>query len=119
PFKRQIPFERIELEIKRTAKHGKRTIDLQRLEPDEDDGSTDAHSVVNFLLGDMAASSVGFLDLARHTAGDDWSYVNALILNLPSPAADSAAPLVVIDSVAGLATLAGDYDAYGVKQSRR
>jgi KaiC/GvpD/RAD55 family RecA-like ATPase len=133
PWTRHIPFERIESEIQRRRKSlggvnsgTARSIRLAPITPDD-------LSPVDFLATSEQVSTsettVGFLDLARHTAGDDWNYVNSLIINLqafprptyvdPHGRTRRLSHLVIIDSVAGFETLMGTYDAYGMVQSRR
>lgn len=62
---------------------------------------------------------VGFLDLARNTAGDDWGYVNRIIALLPQPQKTEPKHLIVVDAVEGFETLVGEKDAYGEPTSRR
>ncbi|HEX4133144.1 MAG TPA: ATPase domain-containing protein [Bryobacteraceae bacterium] len=77
-----------------------------------------------------ASPSIGFIDLARYTAGDDWNFTNSILSKLASIPrfktkadreylSEQAPHLVIIDSVAGFETYTGEIDAYGVKQSRR
>lgn len=64
-------------------------------------------------------TSVGFLDLATHTAGDDWSFVARLLKLGGARSTKSARNLLVVDSVAGFETLVGRTDAFGRESSRR
>jgi KaiC/GvpD/RAD55 family RecA-like ATPase len=66
-----------------------------------------------------AGAKVGFLDLATHTAGDDWSFVARLLELGASRSTKSARNLLVVDSVAGFETLVGRTDAFGRESSRR
>ena len=60
-----------------------------------------------------------FLDLATHTSGDDWAYLNRLVATLPHP--DSVRPrhMLVVDAVEGLEVLVGEKDAFGQSRDRR
>jgi KaiC/GvpD/RAD55 family RecA-like ATPase len=136
PFERHIPFERLASEIVRrfgrksgaATKPTQRThaIKLQTLTPSAKPG--DKSSVAGFLCHDELTSSssthVGFVDLARQTAGDDWNFVNSLIVSLnaaPGIVLDNQrlSHLVIIDSVAGFETFMGKLDAFGMEQTRR
>jgi KaiC/GvpD/RAD55 family RecA-like ATPase len=79
---------------------------------------------------DRNSVEVAFLDLATHTAGDDWSFANSLIGQLGSIEAPRLKEgeegelrdlkhLVIIDSVAGFETFVGKLDAHGEEQTRR
>jgi len=135
PWRRRIPFERMPREIDRRfrghAADASCHIVLQELHPRSDESGK---SEADFLLDEgllkidqhkQIRTQVGFLDLAQHTAGDDWNYVNALIAGtqscpLPEPRQGQAfSHLIIIDSVAGFETLMGTYDAYGMAQTRR
>ena len=129
PNTRQIPFERNMAGVERyTSIHRKHTLELKKLWL----GADTTDELVRELLiparhrkKDNNANVI-FLDLASHTAGDDWSLVNALLVKLQT--VDSARfskkkpalpHLVIIDSVAGFETFVGRIDAYGNEQSRR
>lgn len=148
PNRRQIPFERTGQALYRLG-HLPFTLDLVELFPGADDKSEDVTArgvrspfqprpLADFLLdegreNDLAAQ-VGFLDLARNTAGDDWNYVNATLAQLAAVTRPdmpllseldndnndgTLQHLVIIDSVAGFETYVGKLDAYGLEQSRR
>jgi len=67
-------------------------------------------------LGDESPASIGFIDMASSSAGDDWGYMIRALSLLDS---QEQGHLVVIDSVAGFETLTGDTDAYGEASTRR
>ncbi len=81
--------------------------------------------LLDFLDEVRVVPEVGFLDLAAHSAGDDWGFVNTLLGKLAQRRhrTDNKGRrlphLVVIDSVAGFETFVGKLDAYGLEQSRR
>jgi hypothetical protein len=131
PNTRQIPFERTADALERFV-HKNAVIELRHVIPsDNDDGKQQA--AVNFLLrrpfkggANSDALQVGFIDLAGHTAGDDWNFTNSLLTKLPSlerfSMGEEIEPiphLVIVDSVAGFETYMGDVDSYGLKQTRR
>lgn len=62
---------------------------------------------------------VVFLDMATHTTGDDWAFVNRLVASLPTPQTTEPKHLLIIDAVEGLEVLVGEVDAYGQKRDRR
>lgn len=69
-------------------------------------------------------SHVAFIDLASHTAGDDWGLIERLLAALPDlPERDDEeeAPrhLVVIDAMEGMEMFGGDVNAFGQKMTRR
>lgn len=70
-------------------------------------------------LQDTGRPSVGFVDLASHTAGDDWSFIQRFLAVLPLPGPDGPRHLVIIDAVEGLETFGGDVDAFGHPTPRR
>lgn len=129
PNTRQVPFERNMEGLERyTSIHKSLTLTLKTLWL----GADTTDELVKELLmpknhpKDSNDANVVFLDLASHTAGDDWSLVNALLVKLQSVKSaivcgkKSALPhLVIIDSVAGFETFVGRIDAYGNEQSRR
>src|SRR6185437_10599061 len=75
------------------------------------DGSMEQH---------MQGSSpnIGFVDLAAHTAGDDWGYLCRLVSVLDTPA-EGPRNLLVIDAMEGFEISDGDTDAYGEPIRRR
>jgi KaiC/GvpD/RAD55 family RecA-like ATPase len=79
----------------------------------------DDKSVVRFILGGSAMPSVGFLDLAGQTAGDDWLYLARLVSSMPSVDEGKAKNLLVIDSIAGFETLVGEKNSFGEPMTRR
>jgi KaiC/GvpD/RAD55 family RecA-like ATPase len=60
--------------------------------------------------------TVGFVDLSRFSAGDDWLYVCRLVA---SASADAVANLLIVDSVEGFETLVGEKNSFGEGTSRR
>jgi KaiC/GvpD/RAD55 family RecA-like ATPase len=123
PNQREIPFERMPGKIGRMIA-GILSVGLKELVPE----GTDDKSEVKFLRKPekiASPNSIGFLDLARHTAGDDWKFVNSLLVKLegvPQPRLDDGTQLhhlVIIDSVAGFETFVGKLDAHGLEQTRR
>lgn len=64
-------------------------------------------------------ASVAFVDLASHTAGDDWAFVHRLLGVLPYPEDTRPRHMVVIDAIEGLETFGGDVDAFGESSARR
>jgi KaiC/GvpD/RAD55 family RecA-like ATPase len=65
------------------------------------------------------AGGVAFLDLAAHTAGDDWAYVNRILSLLPEREGNEPKHLMIIDAIEGLEVLTGERDAFGERRSRR
>jgi KaiC/GvpD/RAD55 family RecA-like ATPase len=63
--------------------------------------------------------AVVFLDLASHSAGDDWGYLNRLIATLPTPRSDRPKHLLVLDAVEGFEVFVGDKDSFGQTRDRR
>lgn len=68
---------------------------------------------------EQKAGEVYFLDLATHTSGDDWAYLNRLVASLPQPQDDWPRHLLVVDAVEGLEVLVGSTDAFGQSRDRR
>ena len=108
PGKRGIPFESPEERRSRTAYP---EVELSRLQPSSDG------RMAEFLMS-TATREVGFLDLATHTAGDDWAYATR-ILKLSTVADQGSPNLMVLDSIAGFETLVGETDAFGKGSTRR
>jgi KaiC/GvpD/RAD55 family RecA-like ATPase len=84
----------------------------------------DINDIVNFVNQQQNkkakdSASVGFIDLGKTSAGDDWLFVTRLVATLPKRAKDAPPNLLVIDSVAGFETLVGEHDGYGQASSRR
>jgi KaiC/GvpD/RAD55 family RecA-like ATPase len=75
----------------------------------------------HLVQSDAGSSGLGvyFIDLASHTAGDDWGYVNRVLSLLEKPGPQNPRHLVVLDSVEGFEVLVGDRDAFGEAQPRR
>jgi KaiC/GvpD/RAD55 family RecA-like ATPase len=129
PNGRQIPFQRMPEEIRRREQNTLRIALLQLVPGAEGDKSEVAFLLNRRSAGSRGDTTVGFLDLARFTAGDDWNFVNSLIVNLeaielPTYKDDrrqkrQLSHLVIIDSVAGFETFMGKLDAYGMEQTRR
>lgn len=67
----------------------------------------------------QASSTVQFLDLATHTTGDDWGFLNRLVASLPCPKLEQPRHLLIVDAVEGLEVLVGDTDAFGQVRDRR
>jgi hypothetical protein len=71
----------------------------------------------NFEIIDKDKGNVLFLDMATHTAGDDWGFLHKLLSLLPMPRDEGATPsprhLVVIDAIEGFEAVAGDVNAFG------
>jgi KaiC/GvpD/RAD55 family RecA-like ATPase len=70
-------------------------------------------------LAEKPPQSVGFVDLASATAGDDWGLLNRVLSVLGKPAGGDGRHLIVIDAIEGFETMVGDFDAFGQKSSRR
>ncbi len=77
----------------------------------------------NFEIIDKDKGNVLFLDMATHTAGDDWGFLHKLLSLLPMPRDEAATPsprhLVVIDAIEGFEAVAGDVNAFGERSTRR
>ncbi|MFO0976941.1 MAG: ATPase domain-containing protein [Planctomycetaceae bacterium] len=69
--------------------------------------------------GEQKSGEVYFLDLATHTSGDDWAYLNRLVASLPQPEDNQPRHLLVVDAVEGLEVLVGSTDAFGQNRDRR
>lgn len=74
---------------------------------------------LNDPLPGKSGGEVLFLDLATHTTGDDWGYLNRLLASLPCPADNEPRHLLVVDAVEGLEVLVGETDAFGQLRDRR
>jgi len=72
-----------------------------------------------FDITETENSNVIFLDMAGHTAGDDWGFLHKILSLLPQPKNGAARHLVVIDAIEGFEALAGKLDAFGEKSTRR
>ena len=72
-----------------------------------------------FDMTETENSNVIFLDMAGHTAGDDWGFLHKILSLLPQPKAGAPRHLVVIDAIEGFEALAGKLDAFGEKSTRR
>jgi len=130
PNTRHVPFERIPDSMGRYWIEEKKTYEslcLRELKTSTDQPG-DARALMDYLLppsGDAEPAEIGFLDLATHTAGDDWNFVNGLLAKLDSIKSCQDGNgvclphLVIIDSVLGFETFVGRLDAYGTEQSRR
>lgn len=70
-------------------------------------------------LREHADHEVLFLDLATHTSGDDWAYLNRFTASLPQPGLQEPRHLIIVDAVEGLEVLVGDRDAFGHSRDRR
>jgi KaiC/GvpD/RAD55 family RecA-like ATPase len=62
---------------------------------------------------------VAFIDLASHTAGDDWGFTERLLAAIPKPQSAIPRDIVLIDAMEGMETLTGEVDAFGEKVTRR
>jgi len=73
----------------------------------------------------MLQSQIAFIDLASHTAGDDWGLIERLLAVLPDgglhreTTAEVPRHLLLIDAMEGMETFGGDVDAFGQKTTRR
>lgn len=113
PGKRQIPFEHASDREVRSQKN--LPVELRELTPELSGDSL----LVEFLEDDdKSKGTVGFVDLASHSAGDDWGAVNRILAVLQRGISESR-HLIVIDSVAGFETLVGTLDGFGEASSRR
>lgn len=86
---------------------------------DDDDGVRTVSAFLNRDPETCKKLQVGFVDLAAHTAGDDWGFVNRVLARLPRPGNEDPAHLIILDAVEGFETLVGDLDAYGQTSTRR
>lgn len=136
PDQRHIPFERNFEAILRSISSPPTTLELEELTPDDT-----GKSVEFFSKRSNHSGQVGFLDLASNTAGDDWNFVNTLLVRLQSVSSASIGGkastglskkagassnqkrdlphLVIVDSVEGFETFVGKYDSFGIEQTRR
>ncbi len=122
PFKRREPL--VELKKGRPQRSGpKFEIGLKQYFPSG--GGTEnniTHYLESYSYGCGAGfkPQVCFVDLASHTAGDDWGFVHRLLSSLKAPD-NMEAPrhLVILDAVEGFETLVGDLNAFGEESSRR
>ena len=108
PPGRTIPFEPTGYRSRRRLQH---PITLERISlANEQDKLSD-------MLRRRNSTSVGFVDIASTTAGDEWGFINRLLATLPGSSTNI--PLVVIDAIEGFETLVGEHDAYGLERTRR
>ena len=128
PEKRQVPFieERRELHNSkpRQSSASDIKIKLQLCSPfgELDDTARSLAHHLSLPTGNPTHkdnAEVLFVDLASTTAGDDWGFINRLLSVLESPAPGQPLHLLIIDSVEGFETLAGERDAFGETQERR
>lgn len=70
-------------------------------------------------FGNSPNGSVEFLDLRKHTKGDDWGFLNRLVASEPRPNPNTPLSLLVIDAVEGLESQSGNLDSYGESRDRR
>jgi KaiC/GvpD/RAD55 family RecA-like ATPase len=75
--------------------------------------------LADYLRGKAHDPQVAFIDLAAHTAGDDWGFIERLLAMMPTPKEGEPRNLLVIDAMEGIETFAGDVDAFGQKSTRR
>jgi KaiC/GvpD/RAD55 family RecA-like ATPase len=120
PNTRRIPFRHVQMRDEEPAKWlGGDSYDtnyelpLTLHEPDKLDGLAD------YLRGSNAPAQLAFIDLAAHTAGDDWGFIERLLVAMDAPANGLPRHLLVIDAMEGMETFAGDVDAFGEKTTRR
>lgn len=120
PWNRHLPFDfKSSIDFKRKHLECPIHVSLQCLKPHE------IAALETFLRpgcnGPAPAErkfGVGFLDLASNTAGDDWDLILRTVSGVRR--GKHAPPnLLIVDSVAGFETLAGDWNAYGQAISRR
>lgn len=64
-------------------------------------------------------AQVGFIDLNRHTAGDDWLFAVRLVSSLARGGGKQPPNLLILDSVEGFETLVGEQNTFGERMSRR
>lgn len=87
---------------------GAETVELKTVKPDG----------LEAVLTSPPTNSVIFVDLAAHTAGDDWGFLHRFLAVLEKkPGAENH--LVIIDAVEGFETYVGEMDAFGERTSRR
>jgi KaiC/GvpD/RAD55 family RecA-like ATPase len=119
PDGRHIPFEGSHDMATRYLSQPSEEWKLETFQPN------DPAKIAGFFLREPETQGkIGFLDLASHTAGDDWNYVNTLLAKLAcisakAPDGSTMPHLVIIDSVEGFETFVGKLDAFGNEQTRR
>ena len=122
PNARQIPFrrehvsdERLPKWLGRRSKYDKsQMLQLTSHAPDDLDALAE-----HLRKSNDESRQVAFIDLASHTAGDDWGFVERLLAAMPVPPRSAPRHLLVIDAMEGMETFAGDVDAFGHKTTRR
>jgi KaiC/GvpD/RAD55 family RecA-like ATPase len=143
PDERHIPFERNREAINRSETAEKTRLKLSEFKPSETAELIEYFTGKKDLKNEVTSTNkpvngeICFLDLASHTAGDDWNFVNTLLVKLqsiPSAPIGDFPPvegsrkaihgkqlphLVIIDSVEGFETFVGRLDAFGSEQTRR
>lgn len=62
---------------------------------------------------------VVYVDIATHTAGDDWGFLNKLLSLMPVPNDKDPRHLVIIDAIEGFEVLTSEVNAFGEESTRR
>jgi KaiC/GvpD/RAD55 family RecA-like ATPase len=134
PNTREIPFEPVRHAVSRSKNHkaDNDEVEFIPLMPIADpisastvssggpkSGSISVWDYLESLSQPSKNPVVGFVDLASDTTGDDWTFVNSLLLQLEGRSTELCRHLVIIDSVSGMEMLSGKLDAFGYEQSRR
>jgi len=118
PTWRVAPFSRYERYMARATEGRSVTAKLKQLKPSDDVPFHLQRGTANTIAEDVQLT-IGFVDLARNTAGDDWAYLTRLLALLRAPEDGTPRHLMVIDAVEGFEALVGERDAYGEPASRR
>lgn len=122
PNTRKIPFRYPQMQAERKSPDwlGGRPYDkryelmLSQYLPD------DLEKLADLLQRSEAPTEIAFIDLAAHTAGDDWGFIERLLATMPTPQIPHAPRhLLVIDAMEGVETLSGNVDAFGQQTIRR
>lgn len=95
-------------------------LSLRRISPFASTETSESSPITSVCDEKLFGSSVGFLDLAAETAGDDWALINRILgARADVNRQDTRPSLVVIDAIEGLEALIGENDAFGLARSRR
>jgi KaiC/GvpD/RAD55 family RecA-like ATPase len=129
PNQRMTPFARFKCYGSTRSENSAPNVELRPLKPlraSSEDLDRAREDAAQFLFSQTSRQDsqaetlkIGFIDLARNTAGDDWSYLTHLLALLPTPEDGAPRHLVVIDAVEGFETLVGEKDKFGELASRR
>jgi KaiC/GvpD/RAD55 family RecA-like ATPase len=120
PLARPIPFNQgwfAEIGDRTFEGEEKRKVKLSDFVPIPSGQPPDGN-LADFVAKKLDEPEVAFVDLAAHTAGDDWNFVDRLISVLDRCTFDEP-HLLVVDAVEGLQTLVGEVDEFGEPRSRR